>query len=305
MISFVVIAYNEEQTIGDCVTHILKQNGFDDATITVVDDGSVDRTAAIVEELALDYPYISLVRLGHNQGRGAARAAGLEAATGDLIAFVDGDILLPPHWLEECLDALGDADAVGGTAVPDGDVAFIASRFKLRPKVVRHSAAVSGSNGLYRSEVFSTVRFDASRRYGEDVALMHAMNDAGMTSRTVDGLVVQHVEDKGMVGTARWMFQQGIGASRQLRDHGEIRTPDIAFLATSAATAAGVALALGTGRVRWAMAGPGAVAAIAAVHVWTKFEHQGAAPARLGGAALSHAGVLGCYFAGRVLGLTR
>jgi len=304
-LSFIVIAYNDERTIGDCLSHILGQDGVDDVDVRVivVDDGSVDRTASLVEELAHRHPQITLVRLGRNQGRGAARAAGLEVATGQFIAFVDADILLPPHWLSTCIGALGDADAVGGIAVPDGDVAFIANRFKLRPKVVRHATAVSGSNGLYRSAVFSVAGFDADRRYGEDVALMHAMDDAGFTTRALDDLVVEHVEDKGTVGTARWMFQQGVGASRQLRDHRKIRTPDLAFLGAVGATAAAAAAAVRTRRIRWVLGAPAAVLAISFVHVWTKFERKGATPARWSLAALAHGGILSCYFAGRFVGL--
>ncbi|CAN5539500.1 hypothetical protein BH23BAC4_BH23BAC4_15680 [soil metagenome] len=69
-----------------------------------VDDGSSDSTAAVIEaELSLGFGAEgssgSLIRLGPNQGRAAARNAGLGAASGDLIVFLDADAVPPETFL--------------------------------------------------------------------------------------------------------------------------------------------------------------------------------------------------------------
>ena len=93
MVSFVVIAHNEAANIELALRSILAQNV--DSEIIVIDDGSRDRTARVVEQVAMDNPAVRLVRLGWNRGRGFARQTGIELARGPFIATVDGDVVLP------------------------------------------------------------------------------------------------------------------------------------------------------------------------------------------------------------------
>ena len=63
--------------------------------VVVVDDGSQDGTAELVEELAAVHPHLRLVR-GSGGGKGVASQAGLEAATGDVLLFLDDDVVPDP-----------------------------------------------------------------------------------------------------------------------------------------------------------------------------------------------------------------
>ena len=64
--------------------------------VVVVDDGSTDRTPAMVREAAArDGTFVPLLRGGANEGKGAALRAGAAAARGDLILFVDVDMSTP------------------------------------------------------------------------------------------------------------------------------------------------------------------------------------------------------------------
>ena len=128
-------------------------------------------------------------------------------------------------------------DAVGGTAVPDGDVAYLYRRFGLTPRVRAHTTTVAGGNGLYRREVFASVRFDPALREGEDVALNHAIERHGLSCATVPGLIVEHRENKTWGESLRWMFDSGRGATRQLLAYRQVRQPDLAAAAFGAAVA--------------------------------------------------------------------
>ena len=79
-ISIVVPAYNAEKSIERCVRIVLNQD-FNDFEVIVVDDGSQDSTATIVQRLANTDARITLIRQ-ENGGEMAARAAGIRLARG-------------------------------------------------------------------------------------------------------------------------------------------------------------------------------------------------------------------------------
>ena len=74
--------------------------------------------------------------------------------------MIDADIVLPENWLEQSRVAMEthDADAVGGIAVPDGDVTYVSNRFALCPRSVPPTIPVCGNNGLYKRRVFDLAR---------------------------------------------------------------------------------------------------------------------------------------------------
>ena len=91
-ISVVVCSCNGASTIRECCEGLLKLE-YPDYEVIVVDDGSTDRTAAIAGEFG--FRVIST----ENRGLSNARNAGLEAATGEIVAYIDDDAYPDPHWL--------------------------------------------------------------------------------------------------------------------------------------------------------------------------------------------------------------
>jgi glycosyltransferase involved in cell wall biosynthesis len=89
--------------------------------IVVVDDGSTDATAAVVEEASRRDPRVRLVRHAANRGVGAAFRSGVEASRGALVAYVDGDGQYVPEDLPRLVAALADADAASGVRVRRAD----------------------------------------------------------------------------------------------------------------------------------------------------------------------------------------
>ena len=229
-VSFVVIAYNEAANIARTLAGIADLEELGEHEIIVVNDGSRDDTGQIVSEISRLNPRLRLIELGQNLGRGWARSTGIAAARGSLIAMVDADIVLPANWFTRARAALSNYDAVGGIAVPDGDVAYVCRRFGLIPRVVSGTTTVTGNNGLYRRAVFDMIDFDPALREGEDVALNHAMDRQGFSSATVPGLLVRHEENKTLGTSLRWLFDSGKGATRQLLTYHEMRQPDVVAL---------------------------------------------------------------------------
>lgn len=108
-ISVVVTAYNIESYIAECLDSLLLQD-YPDYEIIVVDDGSSDNTGAISDEYAQKSDKIKVIHQ-KNGGVSAARNAGLDAASGDYIALVDGDDSVSPKMFSTLLSALKDNDA--------------------------------------------------------------------------------------------------------------------------------------------------------------------------------------------------
>jgi glycosyltransferase involved in cell wall biosynthesis len=271
-VSFVVIAYNEAANIGRTLAAIADLEDLGEHEVIVVDDGSRDDTAQVVADIAARDSCVELIRLAENRGRGYARSTGIGAASGELIATVDADIILPRNWFARARAALADHDAVGGIAVPDGDVAYIHKRFRLVPRIVDGTTTVTGNNGLYRREVFDIVNFDPALREGEDIALNHAMDRQGLSSVTVPGLLVRHEENKTLRTSLRWLFESGRGATRQLLVYHEVRQPDLVTGAFVGATALGLFLALREHRLIGPAIPVGFVLAASAQHVRSRFE---------------------------------
>lgn len=93
LISVVVPVFNEEAAIGhdlDLIIETMEASGTD-YEIIVVDDGSTDDSGAIVRQR----PQVCLIQHPYNRGTGAARATGLRAAQGEIVAMTDGDGTYP------------------------------------------------------------------------------------------------------------------------------------------------------------------------------------------------------------------
>ena len=115
-LSVVLPAHNEEANLARAIERVgAAASRLTSAhEVIVVDDGSTDGTAEVVEKASADDPRVHLVRHGRNRGYGAALRSGFEAATMDLVFFTDADNQFDPEQLSELLSAIDGADAVVG-----------------------------------------------------------------------------------------------------------------------------------------------------------------------------------------------
>lgn len=101
IISIIIPAYNISHYIGVCLDSVIQQT-WRDLEIIVVDDGSTDHTAQVVEFYAEKDQRIRLIRK-KNEGVTSARLTGIRQATGEYIGFVDGDDVIEPNMYERLL----------------------------------------------------------------------------------------------------------------------------------------------------------------------------------------------------------
>ena len=117
-LSVVIPAYNEEDGIAEIANRVLAVRealakvNVENLELLVVDDGSKDRTAEIVEGI----DGVQLIQHPQNRGYGAALKTGFSQANGELIGFLDADGTYPPEYFPQlCIEALQEAELVIGS----------------------------------------------------------------------------------------------------------------------------------------------------------------------------------------------
>ena len=95
-ISLIVPVYNVEQYLPRCLASIQAQTIFDQTEVILVDDGSTDASGRICDEFAAQHANARVLHK-ENGGVSSARNAGLDAATGAFIGFVDSDDFVEPE----------------------------------------------------------------------------------------------------------------------------------------------------------------------------------------------------------------
>jgi cellulose synthase/poly-beta-1,6-N-acetylglucosamine synthase-like glycosyltransferase len=111
----VVAAFNAASMLGECLSSLRELNYPDYETI-VVDDGSTDSTSEIANQAG-----VRAIRVEH-KGLAAARNAGVDAASGEIVAFIDADARADRDWLYHLVEAIKRRDAAaaaGPNFAPD------------------------------------------------------------------------------------------------------------------------------------------------------------------------------------------
>ncbi len=165
LISVVIPVYNGARFLPEAVSSVLAQD-YPNLEIIVVDDGSTDNIAQVVDELGVDVRFYQRT----NQGPGAARNFGIMDASGTFIAFLDVDDLWPEGILGIFLKQFADDEAL---ELVKGHAQLL--RLDRGSGEYRTAGNPSESfpdyigAGLYRRSAFERVGlFDPELRFGED-----------------------------------------------------------------------------------------------------------------------------------------
>ena len=115
-LSVLVPVYNEEKTVGPVVRKVLTLGELL-KEVVIIDDGSTDGTAGVVEALAKQTRLVRFVPLKRNQGKTAAIRHALAQATGEVIVIQDADLEYDPAEIPALVEPIlnGQADVVYGS----------------------------------------------------------------------------------------------------------------------------------------------------------------------------------------------
>jgi len=183
-VTAIIPAYNEEDTLGGVLAVVRAVPAIDE--VIVVSDGSTDDTVEVARQSG-----VTLIELEDNHGKGAAMKAGLDAAQGDIVLFLDADLvgltvdhvkdLLGPVLLGHCEMSIGLFE--GGRITTD--LAQVVAPYLSGQRVIRTSV-LAAMEGLEIS------------RFGVEVALTKYCKQHGIRTEEVPlpGLTHRMKEEK-------------------------------------------------------------------------------------------------------------
>ena len=187
MITIIIPAYNAEATLSDCVASVVAQTcPKEKLEIIIVDDGSTDGTFGVAQGFADRHDNVRVLRQ-KNAGPGAARNAGIRAAKGAYIGFVDSDDVIAPDMAETLLDIIRrqgvemaqisrmerteNGEELEDVVVPpDEEIVTDAETFL--QSLLMHRGDASFCTKLTARHLFSTVYCFPEDRRNEDFHLM-------------------------------------------------------------------------------------------------------------------------------------
>ncbi|WP_200343469.1 glycosyltransferase family 2 protein [Rhodovibrio sodomensis] len=208
-VSVIVPAYNRASTIERTLDSVLAQT-HTNLQLIVVDDASTDATVERARLVGQEFP-LTLIEQPCNGGACRARNAGLAAADGDFVAFLDSDDTWDPRFLEVLLARFADAGPEVGCAVASYRIYGDDGRVKgeliqgaegdISQEMLRKNLIGATSCALIRTEVMRAIGgFDAAYPACQDYDLFIRLSQATRFTSTPEILFLyQDVDDPGRI----------------------------------------------------------------------------------------------------------
>lgn len=171
VISIIIPVYNVEDYLGPCIQSVLNQT-FSDFELILVDDGSTDSSVILCDAYAAKDSRIRVLHRVH-AGPSVARNAGIDAALGEYIGFVDADDWIEPDMYallqENCVSYDAEISACGFIKIYDyntigfhtdvGPTRCYTPEEALRHMFQLNHMRYSACNKLFHRSLFDTVRY--------------------------------------------------------------------------------------------------------------------------------------------------
>lgn len=215
-VSVIVTTYNEEKHIRHLLDSLRRQEHLHE--VILVDAASTDRTV----ERARRVPDVPLQVVVQKCSRGAGRNLGAAQATGDALAFIDGDCIANSRWLEALVAASDPNVIVAGRTELLGYWAFT----KLHRVELPHRGQDTtwpSCNLLYPRDLFQRLGgFDEHFVTAEDIDLNFRAVDAGAKIRSAPAGIVYARARDSITGFLRQAYWNGFGRKQLTQKHGRL-----------------------------------------------------------------------------------
>lgn len=225
--------FNEEKNITRFLEALLAQTRRPDEII-LVDDGSRDRTAAVIADFSARHPFIRCISQ-ENKGPASARNRAWKNASSDICIFTDGDCVPEPDWIEKLLPPFEDpgVGAAAGTykTLNPGNILarFIGLEIAWRYRNIQGDINAHGSYNLaVRRSLLEEVggfKEDYPFPSGEDWDLTYKISDRSKI-RYVPEAIVGHYHPEDLLWYLKNQMRRGYDRIRVYRDHPEKKRSD-------------------------------------------------------------------------------
>lgn len=217
-VSVVVTVRNEQRHIADLLDSLVLQEG--PLEVVVVDAASSDRTRDVVRRYGEKYDFVRLYE--HPSKRGEGRNHGVRKASGEAVAFIDGDCIANPFWLAELRKGLRRHDVVAGRTIQIGYWAF-ESLDRVELDVQGVDVTWPSCNLAYRRDAFERAGgFDPWFVTAEDIDLNLRAVRSGATMAHREEAVVYHRARDTFTGFFKQAFWNGYGRKQLTLKHGSL-----------------------------------------------------------------------------------
>ncbi len=248
--SIVIPCYNCADTIEETLASIQAQS-LSDWEVICIDDGSSDRTVAVLEQLAKQDVRLRVIRQV-NAGPSRARNVGVLAAKADVVAFLDADDLWLPNKLasvEQVFQENPNADAVFGriaffkdTLVKDATTSTVRpGRADLSDFLGENPACTLSNLSVKRAAFAASGGFDETMRFSEDLEWCVRGITQGLSVYATDDLHVRYrASENGLSADLQAMhtgWQRAVSAARRAlseRDMAAAEATHLRYLARRA-----------------------------------------------------------------------
>jgi GT2 family glycosyltransferase len=204
LVSVIIPVFNGDRTLRDCLEAVCRST-YRNVEVLVVDDHSTDGSPDVVRQFPC-----RLIQMEQNRGAAAARNRGAGLARGDLLVFLDADIVIEPDTLEKMVSVLcsrPDVSALFGSYQKDTIPTNFLSAYKNLLHHYTHqtsrtdAATFCGGFGAVRRDAFLQCRgFDESRRSLEDIEFGYRLHRAGHKISLEKGIQVTHCKAYSFFG---------------------------------------------------------------------------------------------------------
>ncbi|MCL4135656.1 UNVERIFIED_CONTAM: hypothetical protein GTU68_009286, partial [Idotea baltica] len=228
LVSIITPTYNSEAFISETIKSVVKQT-YKNWELIIIDDFSTDNTLKTIQPFLNTNPKIILLKNIKNEGAAVSRNRGIEAASGNYIAFLDGDDLWKPNKLEiqiafmkanNCDICFSSYEQIDETGKPLNKL--IKALPKLSYTKYLKSNYIGNLTGIYNAEVLGKITSPNLRKRQDWLLWLAAIKKSGKLALGIqESLAYYRVRENSMSSNKiellkhnYWVYKKGLGFSK-------------------------------------------------------------------------------------------
>lgn len=174
-VDIIIPCYNVEHIVDKCIRSVLEQSYKGDFNIFLINDGSTDNTGKKLD-FYRNQPNTTILNIDKNSGLSTARNVGIRTGSGEVIIFLDSDMVVQQNWIEEHIKILNQENVmgvIGDSTLPSGIEPNTLDSYLYDPKrgarQFGENAPISFPYFLFNNTSVKRVVFDVVELFDENI----------------------------------------------------------------------------------------------------------------------------------------